>query len=256
MPFTLAHPAAAVPLARPLGRHGVLSALVIGSLVPDFWYLIPPAGRNASHSVAGLLWYVLPVGLLCYCVFHAALKRPLIALFAPVLAARLAGSSAAGLPRVPWSAVVVSLLAGGATHLAWDAFTHWRGSAVQAMPALQTLLASFGAVDVRVYHVLQAASSILGLALLAHWCVRWLREAPPVAAPEPQAAPGRPYLAVCLLLALAVVTVAVGCVQIARALEPGASALAGALARSLLGAGVVGVLAYGAAWHLREARRR
>ena len=35
MPFTFAHPAAVVPLLRPLGRYGVLSALVIGSIVPD-----------------------------------------------------------------------------------------------------------------------------------------------------------------------------------------------------------------------------
>jgi hypothetical protein len=260
MPFTLAHPAAAVPLLRPLGRHGVLSALVIGSLVPDFWYLIPLAGRNASHGIAGLFWYCLPVGLLAYCLFHAALKRPLIALFPPATAARLAGLSAAGLPRVPWSAVTVSLLAGGATHLAWDAFTHWRGAGVQAWPALQTLLTSSGAVEVRVYHALQIVSSVLGLGLLAYWCARWLREAPPVAdagpAPGVEPAPGRPLVVVCVLLALAAITIAVGYVQIVQGLELNTSALAGALLRSVLAAGVVGLLAYGAAWHLREARRR
>ncbi|MSQ59664.1 MAG: DUF4184 family protein [Betaproteobacteria bacterium] len=40
MPFTIAHPAAALPLLRPLRGFGVLSALVIGSMTPDFPYFL------------------------------------------------------------------------------------------------------------------------------------------------------------------------------------------------------------------------
>jgi hypothetical protein len=36
VPFTTAHPAAAVSLHRPLGRFRVLSTLILGSMTPDF----------------------------------------------------------------------------------------------------------------------------------------------------------------------------------------------------------------------------
>jgi Domain of unknown function (DUF4184) len=65
MPFTFAHPAIAVPLLRPLGCYGVLSALVIGSLAPDLAYVLPlSVPRHKSHSLTGLLWFCLPVGLM------------------------------------------------------------------------------------------------------------------------------------------------------------------------------------------------
>ena len=51
MPLTTAHPVAAIPLRRPLGRLGVLAGLVIGSITPDLPLFLPlPVGRNAAHS--------------------------------------------------------------------------------------------------------------------------------------------------------------------------------------------------------------
>jgi len=55
MPLTPAHAAAVVPLWRLLGSRAVLSALVIGSMTPDFAYFLPLGVRRAeSHSLAGL----------------------------------------------------------------------------------------------------------------------------------------------------------------------------------------------------------
>ena len=96
MPFTLAHPAAAVPLARALGHRAVLSALVIGTMVPDFWRFMPFEMRRAdSHSVAGFFWFCLPVGLLVYLVYHLLMKRPLLDLLPRHVAMRIAGCGAA-----------------------------------------------------------------------------------------------------------------------------------------------------------------
>ena len=54
MAFTPAHAAAAVPLHRLLGSRAVLSALVIGSMTPDFAYFLPLGVRRAqSHSLVG-----------------------------------------------------------------------------------------------------------------------------------------------------------------------------------------------------------
>jgi len=160
MPYPFAHPAAVLPLPRLMGCFGVPSALAIGSMVPDFWYFAPFVERGESHSVAGLAWFCLPIGLLLYALFHLFLKQPLIALLSP----RLGNFTSPRLPAAPWSAVVVSLLVGAVTHLAWDALTHshdegWR------------------------HNWLQHLSTASGSLVLGWWIWRKLRRAP--AAPSP-----------------------------------------------------------------------
>jgi hypothetical protein len=171
MPYPFAHPAAILPLARPMGRLAVPSALAIGSVAPDLWYLAPALAREHSHSLAGLFLFCLPAGLLAYAVFHLLLKQPLLALLPASVASRLVARAAPGLPDARPPAVLVSLAAGAATHLAWDALTHERWV-------------------VNGFQVLQHASTLLGSALLAAWLWRWLRRAPvrplpPGLAPRP-----------------------------------------------------------------------
>ncbi len=61
MPFTLAHPAAAAPLRR-FGL--VLSALVVGSMAPDFPYFLPGLPQDKfGHTLAGVFWFCVPAGL-------------------------------------------------------------------------------------------------------------------------------------------------------------------------------------------------
>ncbi len=161
MPYPFAHPAAVLPLARPLGRFAVPSALAIGSMAPDFWYLVPLLARGDSHSLAGLAWFCLPAGLLAYAMFHLLLKQPLVALVSP----RLGRFTPAGLPDVPWLAVIVSLLAGALTHLAWDALTHSYDDGLQR------------------HNWLQHASTALGTMVLGWWSWRKLRLLPPAPGP-------------------------------------------------------------------------
>lgn len=183
MPFTFAHPAAAVPLLRPLGRRGSLSALAIGSIAPDLAFIVPlEVTRAQTHGLAGLFLFCLPAGMLAYLLFHLVLKTPLLGLFPERLREALV-TPARG-PRAPWSAALISLLCGAATHVAWDSFTH-PGPVVEAIPALGVLLLSLGGYDVFVYKVLQHGGSVLGLALLALWFRRWLRTAPRGPAPGP-----------------------------------------------------------------------
>jgi hypothetical protein len=175
MPFTLAHPAAAIPLGRVLGRTSVLSALIIGSLSPDLIYFIPLGiKRAASHSLAGLFWFCMPVGLVGYMLFHSLL-RPLGAYLLPLpLRARLPIlPRSSWLPEAPLWTVLVSLVAGAATHLLWDAFTHRGGFVVAGAPALRTLLWEVGGYRVLTYKVLQHGSSLIGLSLLIFWGWQW-----------------------------------------------------------------------------------
>jgi hypothetical protein len=151
MPYPFAHPAAVIPLAR----LGVPSALVIGSIVPDLWYFIPLVERAQSHSLAGLVLFCLPLGLALYLLFHLLLKQPLIELLSP----RLAAFACPGLPPARWRAVLLSLLAGALTHLAWDALAH----ANDHVPG---------------HNWAQHASTLLGSAVIAAWLWPRLRRAP------------------------------------------------------------------------------
>jgi hypothetical protein len=172
MPYPFTHPAAAIPLNLLLGRLAVPSALAIGSVVPDLWYLAYFVDRGDSHSAAGLLWFCLPFGFLLYAGFHLIFKQPLIALMPACLAARLGAWTFPGLPRVPWHAVLVCLFAGALVHLVWDEFTH------RDMHEVQTTLLAIGRYQLQLHQLLQHLSTLLGSVFLAWWLWRKLRASP------------------------------------------------------------------------------
>jgi hypothetical protein len=148
-------------------------------MAPDFWYLVPLLERGDSHSLAGLACFCLPAGLLVYALFHLLLKQPLVALVSP----RLGRFTPASLPDVPWLAVMVSLLAGALTHLAWDALTHFYDDGLQR------------------HNWLQHASTALGTMVLGWWSWRKLRLVP--AAPGPLSPLARASIILALLGAAA-----------------------------------------------------
>ncbi len=151
MPYPFAHPAAVLPFRR----FGVPSALAIGSVAPDLWYLVPLVDRAETHALAGLVWFCLPAGLGLYILFHLVLKEPLVALLSP----RLSAFACPGLPARAWSTVVLSLLAGIVTHWVWDALTH---SNTQRQGV----------------NWVQHANTIAGTTILAWWIWRKLRVIP------------------------------------------------------------------------------
>jgi hypothetical protein len=172
LPYAFAHPAAVVPVAKMLGARAVPSALAIGATIPDLWYFVPLLGREDTHEAPGAPLLCIAAGLLAYLAFHLIFKQPLIALAPRRLAGRLAAWTPPGLPRTPWSWVLVSLFAGTATHLVWDALTH-----VGYFPILETPVAR----GIYLHQVLQHGSTLLGTAFLGAWIWRKLRDTPPVA---------------------------------------------------------------------------
>src|SRR4051812_29574999 len=178
MPYAFAHPAAVVPLAKLLGRRAVPSALAIGSMIPDAWYFVPSLARADSHDGLGWLWFCLPAGFFAYAAFHLIFKQPLLALVPGKLARRLSPWTCDGRPRVPWSWVLLSLLAGILTHLGWDEITH-EGMISDALPVLEAKLVSVGALELRPLQVLQHVSTFAGSIFLAVWLRQKLRVARP-----------------------------------------------------------------------------
>lgn len=205
MPFTFAHPAAVIPVHRVLKHRGVLSALVIGSMAPDFQNFLPfNVERADSHSLAGMLWFSLPVGMAVFLIFHLLLKKPLCALLPPSIAVRLASLiNAPSLPSFSGAAIVFSLLLGTLTHLVWDAFTHYTFVTTVALPMLTRHLLSVGGYHVYPYKLLQHASTLIGTALVGYWSLRWLRSATmPSQLPPPSLTRHQRYAVIGMLLAI------------------------------------------------------
>lgn len=210
MPFTLAHPAAAVPLRRLFRDQAVLSALVIGSLAPDAVYFLPlGVSQPVSHSFAAVAWFCVPVGLVAWLVFHLVVKVPVAALLPRWVQARMPPVRP-GLPAISPVALVVALALGAVTHVVWDAFTHAETLPVRLFPWLRLHVAVVGGIDVKVWKVLQHASTAIGLGLLGLWTWRRLAAATPAAQPAvPHVAPALKAAAlVGLVLALGLAALA------------------------------------------------
>ena len=170
MPFTLSHPAAVLPFARAIARRRLLSAVVIGSTVPDFgWFLPWHPTRFETHSADALLTFCLPVGLAAYWIFQWLVKTPLIELLPAGAYARwreLSAPAPLASPR-QWLLAACGVLFGAVTHLVWDAFTHEGARGVRMIPALEDPVVEIGGRRLAGAHLMQDANSVLGLIVVS-----------------------------------------------------------------------------------------
>ena len=167
MPVTPAHAALALPLSRAAPALP-LAPLVIGTLSPDFEYLLrlSPTGRFA-HSLLGLVVFCVPVSLLAWGMWHAIVRPAFVRLLPPGMAARMS-ECARGAPRSVSALAGLGALAaflGALSHVAWDAFTHANGWAVAYLPVLRGEANLGLPLGVRWYKTLQHAA--------ASWVWRW-----------------------------------------------------------------------------------
>jgi hypothetical protein len=163
----------------------VLSALVVGSLAPDFRYFFNLAPRgHFGHSFKGIFVFCIPVGLAVLWIFQHVMKLPLISLAPESHQQRLAALAKPfrWLGAGRFAMIAASLLVGAISHLAWDAFTHDSGLIVRNVPDMRLPLEEFGSHR-PLYNLLQHGSSVLGLALLAFWYWRWFKRTPPQPVP-------------------------------------------------------------------------
>lgn len=217
MPLTLAHPAVILPLVRRLDRFVSPSALVIGSMSPDFAYILPlPLARLQTHDPVALLWFCLPMGAAGYALFHLLLKPIAARLLPAAIAARLPTSAFVGrLPETPRRVAVSSILIGAMSHLLLDSFTHRDGLVVQLLPILQTHILTIRGYRVHVFKVLQHTFSIIGLAMIWAWLRSWARRTPRL--PDRPAPHVPPALRIACLIALIALPAASGAIVGARA---------------------------------------
>lgn len=172
MPNPIAHPAASIPFTK-VGM--VFSALVIGSISPDFGYLFPLPTPYYMYNAAGLILFDVPVGFVLLFLFHSLMKWPMLSLFPESLQRRLF-KHAQGFSFAPlrhFGLIILSLLIGSLTHIIWDSFTHEYGWIVEQF--------AFFRIPINgtpLYTILQNLSSIIGLIVLLYWFITWLQTAP------------------------------------------------------------------------------
>lgn len=183
MPFTLSHPAAVLPFVRP--PFGA-TALVAGAVAPDMPYFVgaapipvsaqswyePFLNATTSHTPAGAITVALPYALILYGLARLA-RRPVgaaLPAFAAVSRQRRPHGAGAALRAGAW--ILLSLLIGIATHLAWDSFTHGDGYLVTRVPWLNGDLVG----SLTRARALQHVSTVGGLVVIAVYAWRrWPR---------------------------------------------------------------------------------
>jgi len=166
MPFTVSHAAAVLPIHRWTRHQLPLTALMIGSMAPDFGYFFShDFNRQLTHSFTGLFIFCLPMGLLVWLFYVAFLEKATITLLSDRWHTRFAHTDAITPGLVARAAIAIIL--GAATHLLWDAFTHRATLVTNAIPILQGPTPGFSWLPI--YHVLHFLSSLVGLVILTVW---------------------------------------------------------------------------------------
>jgi len=170
MAFTTSHPAAVLALNYLPKRWVSLTALVIGSMIPDFEYFIRMTMQTRySHTPLGLFWFDLPLALFFMLIYNAAVKDKLTDHLPAYLNKRFSPFKNCGKPyyKRPIIIVSISILIGAASHLFWDSFTHPGRYFVRHIGILtnNVLIADH---PVLVYNIVQHISTLVGLIVIIY----------------------------------------------------------------------------------------
>lgn len=165
MPFTFSHPAIVLPLTFLPRKWFSLTGLVIGSLTPDFEYFLRMRIQsNYSHTVTGLFWFDLPLGILLAFIFHNIVRDSLFENSPIILKSRLETFKLFDWNshfRTNWLVVTISILIGAISHIFWDSFTHDQAYFVQTIPTLKNTVHFFGR-QIPILKIVQHSSTLLG----------------------------------------------------------------------------------------------
>jgi hypothetical protein len=165
MPFTFSHPAIVLLLTYLPRKWFSLTGLVIGSLTPDFEYFLRMKIESKySHTIEGLLWFDLPLGLCIAFVFHNIVRNSLFNNLPHFLQSRFSEYlqfSWNGHFKRNWLIVIISILIGATSHILWDGFTHEHGYFVMLFPLLLNKIDFFGG-QLQIIKVLQHSSTLIG----------------------------------------------------------------------------------------------
>jgi hypothetical protein len=207
MPFTLAHPAAILPLRG--WRYLRTAPLVLGALVPDLPYYVPSSVKRLlpeTHRFEASFTICLLLGYLALAAVYL-LRKPLTALLSARARVLCLSALQPFAQPLAWLFAAPAIVVGVWTHLVWDSFTHMDGWTVHRVAALSAPV-TIGPFSGPVCHLLQYLTSVLGLAIVTAWYLRLPGgHEPPRAQDAPRSATGP------VLLLVVAAAVLVGSVQ-------------------------------------------
>jgi Domain of unknown function (DUF4184) len=171
MSWTISHVAAVLPFTQVCRTWLSCSALVLGSMSPDFGYYLGAWGQQLrAHTVFGVLTVCLPLSWLLLMI-GVGVRRPLV--FLLTASVRTALTPIANAPlRLRLSDLCtcsVAIIFGALMHLFWDAWTHYSGAFVQYFDSLRAL----GFASLAHYRWLQHLSTGIGVLALLWRYRRW-----------------------------------------------------------------------------------
>jgi hypothetical protein len=171
MPFTFSHPAIVLPLTYLPKRWFSLTGLIIGSMTPDFEYFLRMKIQSLySHTINGLFWFDLPLGIILAFIFHLLVRNTLFGNLPYFINSRLSEYKSFQWTyyfKHHWLVVCISVLIGAASHLLWDSFTHQHGYFVAAIPQLTQKVTLLGK-DVFLFKILQHGSTLIGTIVILY----------------------------------------------------------------------------------------
>lgn len=124
---------------------------------------------NYSHTIDGLFWFDLPLGLLLAFIFHDIVRNSLFDNLLTFFNSRFSAFRHFDWNKhfkQNWFVVLISILIGAASHLLWDSFTHENGYFVQTIPMLKSTANIMGR-EVPLLKILQHSSTIIGGLVIA-----------------------------------------------------------------------------------------
>src|SRR5687768_8866206 len=138
MSFTFSHPALILPLTFLPKRWYSLTGLIAGSITPDFEYFIRMRMKSEySHTIPGLFWFDLPLGILLAFIFHLMVRNSLFENLPVIIKSRVFKFRQFNWVKYfirNWPVVILSVLIGAGSHIFWDSFTHTGGYFVKEVP--------------------------------------------------------------------------------------------------------------------------
>lgn len=170
MPFTPAHASIVLPLLRLRPQFISATALIIGSMAPDFEYFLKMSvSSDYSHTLLAILYFNIPITIVLAFLFHEVVKRNLIANLPAFLQYRFQDLLVLDFSksfRAHYGIFIISAGLGACSHIFWDAFTHNDGYFAQRISLYKEVVIPFDGVRYPLFYGLQHISTWVGLTIL------------------------------------------------------------------------------------------
>ncbi len=195
MPFTFAHPAIILPLKQAKPRFFSLTALVAGSMAPDFEYFFKVhATSTVSETFTGIFTFNLPVAIGISLLFHLVVRNPLIMHLPRPYDKRLSGflkfDFLRSIKEHPFR-FIISAFIGVISHLLLDIITSPE-TMTRSFHKLQQTKIGDGIMNIHAsmgdhpFILLERTYSVLGLILIGYLLTRINCPAKNFMSPQPQ----------------------------------------------------------------------